>query len=661
MNRPLRVAIAGSGKMGRHHAIAIQRLAGQANLVAVADGDHAYARALASELNVTASYGAIQEMLDRERPDVVHICTSPVSHTEIALASLAANAHIYVEKPFTEAPEDTRKILAAARQRGRSVCAGHQLLFERPTILAAQILPRLGRIEHVESYFAFRQPRRADGRTPMTAREQLLDILPHPVYLLLHFLGADVDGMPAMLEGVRADERGSVHALVSCGDATGVLVVTLHGRPVDSYVRIVGTRGALTLDYVRGIVIPQLGAGSTIDKILDPYQRALATAGGSTGSLARRFLGKQRSYPGLAEAFSSFYAHVGGNGPAPVSTANIERTVALCDQVRERLATGARSQRMEEFVPSPSVAVTGGTGMLGRAVVDALAEQGIAPLIIARRLPAHADQQPQAQYLVADLGVPGFTFPESVDTVIHCAAETAGGYEAHQRNSIDATRNVLDAMAASRARKLVHVSSLAVIASDSPQPLSENSPLEREGRQRGPYVWGKLESEKIAAAAEQTHGIEVRIIRPGALVDDEAFSPPGKLGRAIGPLYVAIGGRGSTIPVSDVRHAGKTIAWFATNFEEAPAVLNVVDPVPATRRDLVDRIRRDSPGLRVIWFPTPLLAIASWLAFVVQKVMRPGKPAVSVKAAFEAPRCDTARIRQVRLEADMAEQPAPTR
>ncbi|MBC7791064.1 MAG: Gfo/Idh/MocA family oxidoreductase, partial [Anaerolineae bacterium] len=532
MNKPLRVAVAGSGKMGRHHAIAIQRLAGRANLVAVADSDHAYAKALAAELNVSASYGGIEELLQRERPDVVHICTAPASHTEIALAALAANAHIYVEKPFAEAPEDARRILALARKQGRRVCAGHQLLFERPTILAEQVLAQIGRIQHVESYFAFRQPRRADGRTPMTAREQLLDILPHPVYLLLHFLGADADDAPAVLEGVRADERGAVHALVSCGDATGVLVATLHGRPVDSYVRIVGTRGALTLDYVRGIVIPQLGAGSTIDKILDPYQRALATAGGSTGSLARRFLKKQRSYPGLAEAFASFYAHIDGEGPAPVAMANIERTVALCDQVRMHLDAKPRAAGRVEFVPSASVAVTGGTGMLGRAVVAALGQQGVTPLVIARRLPAEADQHPNARYLVADLGVAGdLELPASVDTVIHCAAETAGGYEAHQRNSIDATLNLLNAMAASGARKLVHVSSLAVIDMDAKQPLSENSPLEREGRRRGPYVWGKLESEKIAREAAQTHGIDVRIVRPGALVDREAFAPPGKLGR----------------------------------------------------------------------------------------------------------------------------------
>ncbi|MBC7790334.1 MAG: hypothetical protein H7Z74_10345, partial [Anaerolineae bacterium] len=113
--------------------------------------------------------------------------------------------------------------------------------------------------------------------------------------------------------------------------------------------------------------------------------------------------------------------------------------------------------------------------------------------------------------------------------------------------------------------------------------------------------------------------------------------------------------------ISDVHQAGETIAWLATHFDEAPAVLNVIDPIPATRRELVARVRRDSPALRIVWFPTALLSLVSGLGIVVQKIMHPGRPAVSVKAAFDAPRCDTARIRQIRVEAGATEMPALTR
>jgi predicted dehydrogenase/nucleoside-diphosphate-sugar epimerase len=634
--------------MGRHHAVAIQRIPTAARIVAVADTDLASAKALATDLGIPASYGDFEKLLEVERPDVVHICTLPASHFALARASLEAGASVYIEKPFTETSPQATELLELARALGRQVCAGHQLLFERPTILAKPLVEKLGAIQHVESYFAFRQARRQDGRRPLTAVEQLLDILPHPAYLLVHFLGENAAGGPLEVNGLRVDERGSVHVLVSAGDVTGVLVASLHARPVDSYVKVVGTRGAVTLDYVRGIVVPSLGVGSTIDKILDPYSRAFATAGGSTGSLARRFFKKQRSYPGLADAFAAFYDHIQTGAPAPVSAVNIARTTELCDVVRRELdAARLRSSQRPGPILPPTVAVTGGTGMLGREVVASLVEQGVTPLVLSRRVPPPSQRSPEAHYAAVDLGAAGFELPPSIESVVHCAAETAGGWEAHQRNSIDATKNVLDAMHSAQIRQLVYVSSLAVIDADAKQPLDETSPLERDGRRRGPYVWGKLEAERIAAGAGNTHGIDVRIVRPGPLVDNDAFDPPGKLGRAVGRTFVAVGSPGATIPICDVAQAGRLIAWTATHFDGAPPIVHAIDAVPATRRDLVARVRATSPGVRVMWFPAALLALASWGAVAAQKIRRPRKPALSLQAAFNSPRCETQRVRAV--------------
>jgi predicted dehydrogenase/nucleoside-diphosphate-sugar epimerase len=634
--------------MGRHHAVAIQRLSGAARIVAVADTDLASAKVLATDLGIPAFYSDFEKLLETERPNVVHICTLPASHFALARAALEAGASVYIEKPFTETSPQARELLELAKALGRQVCAGHQLLFERPTIMAKPLVEKLGAIQHVESYFAFRQARRQDGRRPNTAVEQLLDILPHPAYLLVHFLGENAAAAPLTVDGIRVDERGSVHALVSAGGVTGVLVASLHARPVDSYVKVVGTRGAITLDYVRGIVVPSLGVGSTIDKILDPYSRALSTAGGSTGSLARRFFKKQRSYPGLADAFAAFYDHIQTGAPAPVSAVNIARTTELCDVVRRELdAAQLRSRERPQPILPPTVAVTGGTGMLGREVVATLVEQGVTPLVLSRRVPPPSQRIPDAHYASIDLGAAGFELPPTIESVVHCAAETSGGWDAHQRNSIDATKNVLDAMRAAHIRQLVYVSSLAVIDADAKQPLDETSPLERDGRRRGPYVWGKLEAERIAAGAAATHGVDVRIIRPGPLVDNSAFDPPGKLGRAVGRMFVAVGSPGATIPICDVAQAGRLIAWTATHFDEAPALVHAIDAVPATRRDLVARVRATSPGVRVMWFPSALLAVASWGAVAAQKIRKPSKPAISLQAAFNSPRCNTERVRAV--------------
>ena len=46
---------------------------------------------------------------------------------------------------------------------------------------------------------------------------------------------------------------------------------------------------------------------------------------------------------------------------------------------------------------------------------------------------------------------------------MHLAAETAGGFEEHRRNSVDATECVIRAAAKAGVKRVIHVSSLAVL------------------------------------------------------------------------------------------------------------------------------------------------------------------------------------------------------
>lgn len=643
---PLRIAVVGAGTMGRHHAVAIKRMSEQAKLVAVVDSDTSRARTVAESLDLRSWYPSIEMMLAAEAPDVVHVCTPPAGHVPAALAAIAGGAHVYLEKPFTETLADAKTIYAAADAAGRRVCAGHQLLAAKPTVRAEAMLERIGTLHHVEAYYAFRPARPANGNPPRTPIAQLLDILPHPTYLLLRLMGATGADAPFGIDALKTDERGDVFATLSYREVTGLLTVTLRGRPADSWVRVVGTRGTLHLDYNRELVLASLGIGSAIDKIVDPYHRAMVLMLGTTAGLARRVLKRQRSYPSLAEMFERFYSHIQQGTPAPVGRDEVLRTVDICEQVARSLPSPVATV---VSVPqsAPNVVVTGGTGLLGRGVVRALVRRGQTPLVLARRIPVPREQIVGAHYEVADLGSDQpVRLPAGVSAVIHCAAETVGGWDAHQRNSIGATRALLDGMRASGIGRLVYVSSLAVIDSSARQPLSEASPLEGDGRRRGPYVWGKLEAERIAANAKETHGISVRVARPGPLIAAGAYEPPGKLGRAIAGSYVAVGSPRSTIPVCDVDMAGELLAWMATHFEDAPELINIVDAAPPTRRELVGLLRASRPGIRVLWIPAPVLGLLSVGATIAQKMLRPSKPAVSVWSAFASPRCETREVKQ---------------
>ena len=648
VTRPLRIALFGAGRHAQHHARAILKCAG-AELVAVADPSDVAQAAMRGIVPGVKSFKSPEELLAAESPHVVHIITPPASHAPLAKLALKSGSHIYVEKPFTERVEDAQEILDEARANNLLVCAGHQLLYESPTRVLTQYLPSLGRVVHVESYFSFRTVRHAPGgRTVLRADHQLLDILPHPVYLLLRVLEQAAEGR-IELASLEVSQAGTVHALVRCGEVTGTLVVTLEGRPVESYLRVIGKNGSLFADYVRGTVQRAIGPGSSgIDKLLAPYREAWQLLTGTTLSMARRFLKSQRSYPGLAELFSAFYESVRTNTPSPLSPESLLETVRICERVAAALKVGevkALASAAPRPVESRGVLVTGGTGFLGKEIVRALLERDRPVRVVARREPSPWERIRGAEYVVADIatGIDAQLF-KGVDTVIHAAAETAGGWPEHQRNSLDATRHVMRGAAAAGVTHVIHVSSLAVLAQGRGGLIGDQHPLEPNSKGSGPYVWGKLESERLAVLLGEELGISIKIIRPGALVDYRDFDPPGRLGKRLGNVFVAVGSPSERLGVVDVGFAGRFLAWMTEAWDSVPSPLNLLDPISPTKRELLDHLRKTNPDLTVLWLPTFVLVPLSWLATVLQKVLRPGKPAINVAKVFSVLSYDTSGI-----------------
>ena len=651
----LRVGIVGCGKMSRNHAKAVS-LTDRAKIVAVADPGIAPADIPDWFDDQVEFFASAEEMVSAAAVDVIHIVTPPHTHHSIARLALNNGIHVYIEKPFVSSAGEAEDLLCIAEENGLKVCAGHQLAFTRAARLLRESLDSVGRVVNIESYFSFKTVRR--GITPV---EQLTDILPHPVYLLEEFLNRSRrDGETKIeINEIQTTRDGEARAMVKAGDITGSLVVSLLGRPVDSYVKVTGENGTLHADFVRGYLVKSLGPGASVFSVLLlPFSQAFQVFFKTMGAIFRLFSDRKKGYPGLPELVKAFYRSITEQADDPISPEAVRNTVAICESVvtsareaesefqreaESRLETSVK-ELAPPFADKGRVLITGGTGMFGRPSAALLRSRGWPVTVLSRTAPPPSERVPGVEYVTADLGeaVP-LEVLDGVDSIIHAAAETAGGQSAQERNSIQATRNLLEAADKSGAKRFIHISSIAVLkpGASGDEPLDESSPVDLDNLSRGPYVWGKAESEDIAASFDGVSGMQVKIVRLGPLVDYENYHPPGRLGREIHNLYVAMGGSKDQLSVCSVQTGAEVMATYLDRFEDMPPLLNLVEPDAPTRRELLDRWKAKRSPLRVIRVPFFILSILSPVLVLMQKVLLRSTNPINVKSAFSSERYNT--------------------
>jgi len=623
--RTVRVGFIGAGQMARTHLEALQRIGVASVVVGVHDPLSSRADEFA-RLAQTGAFASVRRLIEEGRPDVIHVCTPPHAHFDAAAAALDGGAHVYVEKPFALTERDARSLLELARARGRIACAGHQLLRDAAFEALMSGAGRLGSIVQVDSHFAFRPA--GAGAAHQGARalvDQLLDILPHPLYTLVAAL--ERFGPPGAAVRIEWASCGpsDLQAILRAGDVVGRLSVSLRARPIASSLTLVGTQGSLSCDFVRSIVIGAANPGvAALEKVLNPVVEGSQLVSRTLTSVARR-LRTGVSYPGLAEMLDRFYRAIVQGGASPVSPEHLVRVTALFEALADRVraAASAASAGAAPASPRPEtgplVVVTGARGFLGRHVARALHRvRGIG------RFPNFDDPHVH-EWVTADMG-DGVSAAAltGADVVVHAAAETAGNFAAHQRNTIDATRHLLHAMHEAEVKRLVLVSSLSVLRPPRTpwERQDEHTPRPDDPKRFGPYVWGKSRQEELVEREAPALGIAVRIIRPGALVDWSEPELPGVMGRQLfGRWHLGLGRSRLPIAVCDVARCAEAIAWCATRFDDAPPLVNLFEPALTTRGAFLARLREDGWTGRIVWVPISTISCAIVMARALQSLL----------------------------------------
>ena len=336
---PVRIGIAGVGRMGRHHATNLARRVPGALLVAacspVAD-ELAWAR---DTLGVAGGYTDYAAMLAHPGLDAVFLATPTTLHADQIIGALEAGKHVFSEKPLAlNLPDCLRVEAVAAKHPRQKAMIGYVRRFD-PSYRDAYEKIRAGAIGR--PFRARSQTADQNDASGFFVRYAgasggiLLDMSVHDIDTVRWLLGAKgarrvfATGVIAVHEGLR-DANDVDNAVATIEFAGGEIATIYASRTMahghETLTEIVGTAGRLTV-----------GANPRLNRL------EIADAHGVRNECTPTF------YERFAEAFlleaQAFVDVVRGDLPPPLTLADATEATRIGIAVTESL----RSRKMVEL------------------------------------------------------------------------------------------------------------------------------------------------------------------------------------------------------------------------------------------------------------------------------------------------------------------------
>jgi len=144
MTTPLRVLVAGCGKMGASHARAYHKMP-EFEIAGLVSRGPASREAVSKELGGLPQFSDYYAALSQTRPDVVSINTYPETHGPYAKAAIEAGCHVFCEKPLAMTVEEAQAIVDAATASKRKLVIGYILRVHPAWIKFIEIARTLGK------------------------------------------------------------------------------------------------------------------------------------------------------------------------------------------------------------------------------------------------------------------------------------------------------------------------------------------------------------------------------------------------------------------------------------------------------------------------------------------------------------------------------------
>ncbi|VAX34864.1 hypothetical protein MNBD_UNCLBAC01-1106, partial [hydrothermal vent metagenome] len=594
----LKIGIVGCGNMAKIHARLLKKYANTENL-AVCDKDDLRLEDFAFSTGITHTYNDLGAMLEKFQPDIVHIVTPPATHKAIALQCLENNSHILIEKPMCVSLKEAKEIAEAAKRKKRLVCVDHMRSFDPLIIKTHKILEskKCGEIINISVGYSYDYLKRVN--TDAAARwinnlpgGSFFDLMPHLLCILNDFL-PDIKLEKSLCLRDNKNILTDLHCLFTSSKGSGALHMSLHVFPLKNYVEFECTNGILRVDFRNFLLIwrKNYGLPNAVERIVENLSIGWQMILGSFASIINFVRGRLDPYAGLDHIIQRFFIAVLQGGDSPVSVEKAHKLLALTQKIfaNEKISDN-KKERIPQKLGDADVLVTGGTGFIGRRLVNRLLEKGHKVRVFSHRELSLSEQSSlfsgNVEFFFGNIYASDDieTACQGIQTIYHLAAAMQGDWNYHMDTTITGTRNILNAADKAGVKRFIYASTLNVYdAKNYPQDgvINETFAFEDQPEKRGAYSHAKLKAEKIVRDFVNQTQMSISLLRPGLVYGPGIGKGPllGDVGRRIGKNCVMVMGMGSRkLPLTYVDNLIDAFLLFGESNEKVNGkIYNIVD------------------------------------------------------------------------------------
>ena len=185
-NQKLRVAVIGTGYLGKFHAEKYAKM-DDVDLVGVVDINKAKAEEVARKVN-TKAYETHKEILDKV--DAVSVVVPTPAHFIVSKDFLENDVDVLIEKPMTQTLAEADELIRYSEKRGLIIQVGHLERFN-PAVVALRSKDIIKKPLFIESHrLSIYQERGTDVSV-------VLDLMIHDIDIILNFVSSEVKNIHA--------------------------------------------------------------------------------------------------------------------------------------------------------------------------------------------------------------------------------------------------------------------------------------------------------------------------------------------------------------------------------------------------------------------------------------------------------------------------------